>query len=338
LDEQVVFQTYDDKITNSKSEQKNLSDKSVSSYKSYFLKPDNYKITFVVKDKNSNNEFAKETSFTVSNPMLERVISSDVMLLSNYELDSKGEKEITPIINGNVGTLDAYYVFAEVWNRSETELLNKQLNIKIFDDKDKLLFDTLVSVDLKSGNNSVIQKLFTEKYNIGNHKMDVLDGNRKISSRNFVCKWSDIPISIKDLDDAVKQLLYIATSSELDNIKDAKTNEEKMKRFLKFWKSKDPSPRTSKNELMVEYYNRIKIANERYSHYVDGWKTDMGMVFIVNGTPSVIDRHPFDNDSKPYEIWTYYDLNRQYIFVDYTGFGDYRLTTPMWDDRTKIRY
>jgi GWxTD domain-containing protein len=338
LDEQVVFQTYDDKITNSKSEQKNLSDKSVSSYKSYFLKPDNYKITFVVKDKNSNNEFAKETSFTVSNPMLERVISSDVMLLSNYELDSKGEKEITPIINGNVGTLDAYYVFAEVWNRSETELLNKQLNIKIFDDKDKLLFDTLVSVDLKLGNNSVIQKLFTEKYNIGNHKMDVLDGNRKISSRNFVCKWSDIPISIKDLDDAVKQLLYIATSSELDNIKDAKTNEEKMKRFLKFWKSKDPSPRTSKNELMVEYYNRIKIANERYSHYVDGWKTDMGMVFIVNGTPSVIDRHPFDNDSKPYEIWTYYDLNRQYIFVDYTGFGDYRLTTPMWDDRTKIRY
>lgn len=337
-DEQVISQTYDDKITNSKSEQKNLTDKAVSSYKSYFLKPDNYKLAFVVKDKYSNNEFTKETSFTVSNPLLERVISSDLMLLSNYELDSKGEKEITPVINGNVGTLDAYYVFAEVWNRSETELLNKLLNIKIFDDKDKLLFDTLVSVDLKSGNNSVIQKLYTGKYNIGSHRMDVYDGNRKISSRNFVCKWSDIPISIKDLDDAVKQLLYIATSSELDHIKDAKTNEEKMKRFLKFWKSKDPSPRTSKNELMVEYYNRIKIANERYSHYVDGWKTDMGMVFIVNGTPSVIDRHPFDNDSKPYEIWTYYDLNRQYIFVDYTGFGDYRLTTPMWDDRTKIRY
>ncbi|MFZ4590780.1 MAG: GWxTD domain-containing protein [Ignavibacteria bacterium] len=338
LDEQVIFQSYDDKITNTKSEQKNLSDKAVSSYKSYFLKPDNYKLTFVVKDKNSNNEFTKEASFTVSNPMLERVISSDLMLLSNYELDSKGEREITPIINGNVGTLDAYYVFAEVWNRGETELLNKLLNIKVFDDKEKLSFDTLISVDLKLGNNSVIQKLYTEKYNIGNLRMDVYDRSKKISSRNLVCKWSDIPISIKDLDVAVKQLLYIATSSELDQIKDAKTNEEKMKRFLKFWKSKDPSPRTSKNELMVEYYNRIKIANERYSHYVEGWKTDMGMVFIVNGTPSVIDRHPFDNDAKPYEIWTYYDLNRQYIFVDYTGFGDYRLTTPMWDDRTKIRY
>ena len=28
-------------------------------YKSYFLKPDNYKLTFVVKDKNSNNEFMR---------------------------------------------------------------------------------------------------------------------------------------------------------------------------------------------------------------------------------------------------------------------------------------
>jgi GWxTD domain-containing protein len=167
--------------------------------------------------------------------------------------------------------------------------------------------------------------------------MDVYDGSRKISDRRFVYKWADIPISIKDLDNAVSQLLYIASSKELDDIKDAKTNEEKLKRFIKFWRSKDPSPRTPRNELMVEYYNRVKIANERYSHYVEGWKTDMGMVFIIYGTPSVIDRHPFDADSKPYEVWTYYEINRQYVFVDYTGFGDYRLTTPIWDDRTILR-
>jgi GWxTD domain-containing protein len=336
-DEQVILLTYDDKITNSKAEQKNISDKAASSYKSYFLKPDVYKLLFVLKDKNSSNEYTKDVSFTVKNPVNEKIISSDIMLLSNYQQDANGEKEITPIINGNIGTLDAFYVFTEVWNRSEAELSNKLLNLKVSDEKDKLLFDTLISVDLKKGSNSVIQKLYTDRYTIGGFRMDVYDGSRKISERRFVYKWADIPISIKDLDNAVNQLLYIASSKELDNIKDAKTNEEKLKRFMRFWKSKDPSPRTPRTELMIEYYNRVKIANERYSHYVEGWKTDMGMVFITYGNPSVIDRHPFDADSKPYEIWTYYDINRQYVFVDYTGFGDYRLTTPIWDDRTILR-
>jgi GWxTD domain-containing protein len=336
--EQVISVTYDDKVTNTKSEQKNIAEKSVSSYKSYFLKPDFYKLFFILKDKNTNIEYTKETTVTVKNPLVDRVISSDIMLLSNYQLDSQGEKEITPVINGNVGTLDGFYIFAEVWNRDENDMLNKLLNIKVIDEKEKVVFDSLINVNLKTGNNSVIQKLYPDKYNIGNLRLEVYDGSRKIAERKLSCKWGDIPITLKDLDNSVNQLLYIAKSSELDYIKDAKTSEEKLKRFLKFWKSVDPSPRTAKNELMIEYYNRIKIANERYSHYVEGWKTDMGMVFIINGNPSVIDRHPFEADSKPYEIWTYYDINRQYIFVDYTGYGDYRLTTPMYDDRNRIRY
>lgn len=63
----------------------------------------------------------------------------------------------------------------------------------------------------------------------------------------------------------------------------------------------------------------------------------MGMVFIILGTPSNIDRHPFELDSKPYEIWHYYEINRQYVFVDYTGFGDYRLVTPFYGDVNKFR-
>jgi hypothetical protein len=64
----------------------------------------------------------------------------------------------------------------------------------------------------------------------------------------------------------------------------------------------------------------------------------MGMVFILFGSPSNVERHPFDIDAKPYEIWTYYDFNRSIIFVDETGFGDYRLLTPVWDliNRLKI--
>ncbi|MBE2254594.1 MAG: GWxTD domain-containing protein, partial [Ignavibacteria bacterium] len=111
----------------------------------------------------------------------------------------------------------------------------------------------------------------------------------------------------------------------------AKTRVEKEKEFIAFWKSKDPTPNTAKNEVMIDYYNRIKISNERYSTHFAGWKTDMGMVYILFGDPNNIERSPFGDNTKPYEVWDYYDINRRFIFVDNTGFGDYRLTEPIWD-------
>jgi hypothetical protein len=71
---------------------------------------------------------------------------------------------------------------------------------------------------------------------------------------------------------------------------------------------------------------------------MEGWRSDRGMVYITLGPPNNIDRHPFDYDAKPYEIWEYYDMNQQFIFVDETGFGDYRLTTPMYGDMYRYRY
>lgn len=57
----------------------------------------------------------------------------------------------------------------------------------------------------------------------------------------------------------------------------------------------------------------------------------MGMVFILLGSPNNVERHPFDIDSKPYEVWSYYDYNRQVVFLDETGFGDYKLLSNIYD-------
>ena len=106
---------------------------------------------------------------------------------------------------------------------------------------------------------------------------------------------------------------------------------EKKEKFIKFWKQRDPSPATTENEIMNEYYKRIRYSNEHFSGFMDGWKTDMGMVFILFGPPNDIERHPFEIQSKPYEIWYYYEINRTFVFVDETGFGDYRLLTPYYE-------
>ncbi len=140
-----------------------------------------------------------------------------------------------------------------------------------------------------------------------------------------------MPRLVKDMDLAIDQLRYIAKDDEFSILKDAQTTDEKQARFIEFWKKRDPNPSTPRNEKMEEFYARVEYSNKHFSHYLEGWRTDMGMIYIIFGPPNNVDRHPFEVDSKPYEIWSYYDLNYSIVFVDETGFGDYRLTTPIWE-------
>jgi GWxTD domain-containing protein len=139
------------------------------------------------------------------------------------------------------------------------------------------------------------------------------------------------------LDQAINEMIYIASTSQIGYIKNASTNEEKKNRFLEFWKQQDPVSSNSENPYFIEYYNRVAYANEHFSQYFPGWRSDRGMVFILLGPPDNIERYPFEMNSKPYEIWTYYQLNVSLVFVDQTGFGDYRLITPLTGDLNRFR-
>ncbi len=157
------------------------------------------------------------------------------------------------------------------------------------------------------------------------------------SVRPFSITWFDLPPTITNLDKAIAQLRYVAKGSELDYIEEAKDPAEKRKRFMEFWSKRDPDPSTPRNELMEEYYARVAYANKNFSHYMEGWKTDMGMIYIRFGAPENVERHPFELSTRPYEIWYYYQLNREFVFVDESGFGDYRLQYPTTDLWGRIR-
>ena len=88
---------------------------------------------------------------------------------------------------------------------------------------------------------------------------------------------------------------------------------------------------------MDEYYARVEYAKKNFQSFLEGWRTDRGMVYIRFGPPQNVERHPFDSDNKQYEIWYYYNQNREFIFVDETGFGDYRLRYPETDLWGRVR-
>ena len=271
---------------------------------------------------------------------------SDLMMVSSVKVED-GVKSIVPNVLNTISTSGDknFYLFYEVYNNTNitdsVDITYKIDKIKKRKREQDVSFTGAVKEFIKPGKNSIIFEVSEPKIGFGDYIISV---QVKMSSnpdyyftaqRGFVVRWHEIPELITDLDKAIEQLVYIAKPEELNYIKSAQDDTEKEKRFLEFWRKKDPTPNTVKNELMEEYYSRVKYANEHFGHYLEGWKTDMGMVYIIFGPPSSVDRHPFDINAKPYEIWYYYEINRRFIFLDETGFGDYRLITPLWDEWTR---
>jgi GWxTD domain-containing protein len=155
------------------------------------------------------------------------------------------------------------------------------------------------------------------------------NGRRETRTRTFGLRIPGIPSSVTDLDAAIHQLKYIATTSENRQLRQASFGERE-RLFREFWTRRDPTAGTDENELMEEYYQRVEVANEKFATHREGWETDRGRVYILYGEPTDIERHPFESASRPYEIWYYSSIARRFVFVDYTGFGDYTLTGPEW--------
>jgi len=128
-----------------------------------------------------------------------------------------------------------------------------------------------------------------------------------------------------DFEEKIAQVEYISRRSEFDSLKKAGA-EERDSLWKAFWKSRDPTPDTDKNEYRDAHYEKINYANSNFGSSIrPGWRTDMGRIYIKYGQPDEIEKHPFEIDSPPYEVWYFYQEGLKIIFLDRHGFGDYRI-------------
>ncbi len=308
------------------------------SLKSFNLTPDKYFIVTSVEDEDSHKKYSSENLYNVRD-LSERISVSDIMLVSK-QTQNEGNNKILPNVSRNITSKrDGLPMFFEIYSNDSSEV---QIEFTIKDNEDNVIERDTLNKQLTPERNQVIHTIKDISLGLGNYYISVAvldesgDDVAEVS-KAFISRWVGIPAAIQDLDKAVDQLVYIATPSEMDHIEEAENRDNKVERYLEFWKKKDPTPNTEENELFNEYYRRVLYANENFSHYIEGWRSDRGMVFIILGSPNNIDRHPFDLESKPYEVWQYYELNRSFVFVDETGFGDYRLVTPLYGDDFRFR-
>ena len=134
---------------------------------------------------------------------------------------------------------------------------------------------------------------------------------------------------VNNVENSFQQMKYILTNDERKKAK-GKKGKELETLFLSFWKERDPTPNTSINELMEEYYIRVNYVNEYFNmSWREGWETDFGMIYILFGPPDQIERsNSVSTSSSIYQIWYYNRLNKQFVFKDQNGFGDFKLDRP----------
>jgi len=324
-----------EEVSTQETGQEYLSQNSQILTRNMFLPPGDYEVFVSVYEQGTKNKTEKKRELKVEDYSTPPLSISDVMIVSRLS-SNDGKKIITPDVGRNVAAIDTFYLFYYVYKNNDDEKI--ELNCRILDPEKKEVYTKTETIDVTNGlsfQNQVFMPVPTSEFGYGKYTIEITAASSNYNSAAdswFENLSLDLPLPMKDIDILVEQLQYIAKGDEMDHIRDAKSDVEKQKRFLDFWKKKDPSPNTKRNEVMQEYYRRINAANKFFGNvYTAGWRTDMGMVYIIFGEPNNIERHPYEMDSKPYEVWEYFQDNKQFVFIDNTGFGDYRLVSPIWD-------
>ncbi|MGA2295925.1 MAG: GWxTD domain-containing protein [FCB group bacterium] len=305
------------------------------------IAPGTYDIEAILTDNYSTNTYQHSRRMTVINYSAYKCTLSGILLVSSIE-DKSGKKVITPHISDNVGDLnDGYFIFFEFYNNVKLDsadfiyefittngdvveksnifrkFINKPVSqnfIRIpYNDKIKSGVYTLRLIALKATNPQ------------NEDKSEYL----AISERSIKIYHTISGSTLNDLNKAIRQLRYVTDQSDIDYIESGVTQDEKQKRFAEFWRKLDPTPNTDRNEAFDEYYARIEYANKEFKSYTEGWLTDKGMVYIIFGRPMNVDASISNNSmNRRYEVWTYAG-NRQFTFADNSGFGDFRLISPV---------
>lgn len=133
-------------------------------------------------------------------------------------------------------------------------------------------------------------------------------------------------MSTEGLDEEFDAAIYIASSEEKKIFKTLEPA-AKQKFLVEFWASRDQTFGTPQNEFRDNYLALVRTANENFSGFRKGYKTDRGRILLLYGVPDEIERIPYSSENKAYVIWKYFSIQGgvDFVFVDKRGIGDMEL-------------
>jgi GWxTD domain-containing protein len=301
------------------------------------LAPGKYHVNIGVMDMDARRTSFRKTSLVLRDFSGDKLSLSDVLIADAVDKDSSGNFVAYPQVAAPRQEKSQLFAYFEVYDVNAEQEYQTLYVLKT--PKGEKIFQKEVKVRQAGRITPVVLELPNPALEHGVYVIHIDVKSRSLQAsteREITLHWIGMPSNIVDLDQAIAQMRYIAKKDGVKKIQSAPP-EKRRDAFLKFWQENDPTPGTEANEFMEEYYRRVNYANANFRNFREGWKTDMGMVYIIFGPPSETDRNPFNRYTRLFEgrtvkaaeVWIYYNINRQFVFFDENGYGDFRMVYPL---------
>ena len=115
------------------------------------------------------------------------------------------------------------------------------------------------------------------------------------STEGFAFRVEDDYPRLARIESLADPLIYVCTKQEFERIKQAKGDKKAFDRVIL---SITQNQERARN-FMRSYFRRVELANQYFTSYKEGWKTDRGMIYIIFGLPDQV--YKFSDR----EVWSY---------------------------------
>lgn len=308
----------------------------------YTVRPGSYDVYVSLTDLTSGKVTVRKTHAELPNPNSKTVNLTNVLLLGR-DINSPNKNGYMPVttydVAGKIDTLKFEFQVNKPYKNNRM-VVNMQLirfksdtmparemfapnpspssiQYRGIDYDDKTVVETQKRV-LQSETGNILIQYQTHRPRRGNYRFVVTlsgDGIPKKSSdykaRDFGVKSEDYPY-VRTPRELAAPLYYLMSRKNYKKMM-AIQNPDSLKGAIdKFWLGHIQNVQKAKGTLEL-YYQRVEQANKQFSNYKEGWKTDLGMMYILFGPPYYVD------NSLDVMQWTYgydrSDPDRNFIFI-----------------------
>jgi len=340
---QLLGETYQDSVVAETELASRVTDTSKARLFSTAIPPGKYELVMNIHDAETKDQVNFTRRFEVPDYFKKDLSISDLQFAGNITAESSVEDsaigvDVVPNLVRAYGEHQSdMYVYYEVYSTAPEDAekpLYVTYKIKAAGGKERLKVEEEIP---RQGATGIYSRHFdTKGFAQGAYTLEVKVEDKALkktfkSEGVFYISWTYLlPLTnAKNYKEILEQLKYIATKEEMKTLNKLKKtgSDEQQAALVAFWKKRDPSPETEKNENMLLYYRRIDFANRNFTAGIGrGWKSDQGRIYVIYGAPSEIERRSLEAGTQPYQIWHYSSIGRSFVFIDFDGYGRYELS------------
>ena len=295
--------------------------------RTFEIPPGRYRVSVRVRDLNADIESSADQSISVPDYSRVPVGFADLEL---GVADSSGNFRplATRVYGNDVRGLAARAILFD--RRPGSWPRTYRFQYRILDDIGARLSEGVSDVTLRRSADPVMIRPTSTDLFVGSYALEVelVEGrSRWRVDRSFDVEESGPPRGA-EFERLLEPLTYIARSEEIERLRNLSAADQAAG-WEEFWRRRDPTPDTPRNEALIEFIRRVRYAERHFQGYGPGWRSDMGRIYIRYGPPDQIETRAASSEMPQMEIWYYHNPFRTFVFGDREGFGRYTLMSPI---------